>query len=251
MFPDFWTSDSVFRRMIVQLRRTAFLNKIYSPRGVDFCPLSLKAVWRPPLFYFISWVYIYWITSSQTFTKIWVQVLFEWNDLKAHANGRNKCQQLPTLLGVVGQQCCVHLHEPKSLTDFKLYTTSDNKCQHCCGFIQTDATSHNIVGPTMLGVGGQQCWVSFEWAFILYAVWIKEKQNRKIVKTSEELQYRILAIWDKKRRELFCVFTHYTAKLHYELQLTFYLKNSHSYRASACSKIVLNFWPISRDSLFL
>ena len=161
MFPDFWTSDSVFRRMIVQLRRTAFLNKIYSPRGVDFCPLSLKAVWRPPLFYFISWVYIYWITSAQTFTKIWEQVLFGWNDLKAHANGRNKCQQLPTLLGVVGQQCCVHLHEPKSLTNFKLYTTSDNKCQHCCGFIQTDATSHNIVGPTMLGVGGQQCWVSF------------------------------------------------------------------------------------------
>ena len=32
--------------------------------------------------------------------------------LKAHANGRNKCQQLPTLLGVVGQQCCVRLHGP-------------------------------------------------------------------------------------------------------------------------------------------
>ena len=33
------------------------------------------------------------------------------NDLyiKAHANRRNKCQQLPTLLGVVGQQCCVRL----------------------------------------------------------------------------------------------------------------------------------------------
>ena len=80
MFTDFWTSDLVFRRMVVQLRRMAFLNKIYSPRGVEFCPLSLKVVRDPP-FYFISWVYIYWNTSVQTFTKIWVQDLFGWNDL--------------------------------------------------------------------------------------------------------------------------------------------------------------------------
>ena len=40
--------------------------------------------------------------------------------LKAHANGRNKCQQ-----------CCVRLHGPKSLTGFKLYATSANKSQHC------------------------------------------------------------------------------------------------------------------------
>ena len=46
--------------------------------------------------------------------------------VKAHANGRNKCQQLPILLGVVGQQCCVRLHGPKSLTGFKLYATSAN-----------------------------------------------------------------------------------------------------------------------------
>ena len=63
--------------------------------------------------------------------------------LKAHANGRNKCQQLPTLLGVVGQQCCIRLHGPKSLTSFKLYATSTatllwfhangrNKLQQCC-----------------------------------------------------------------------------------------------------------------------
>ena len=38
--------------MVVQLRRMAFLNKIYSPREVDLCPLSLKAVWGPPLFSF-------------------------------------------------------------------------------------------------------------------------------------------------------------------------------------------------------
>ena len=71
--------------------------------------------------------------------------------LKAHANGPNKCQQLPTLLGVVGQQCCVRLHGPKSLTGFKLYATSVNKCQHCCGSMQTDATSDNIVGPNNVG----------------------------------------------------------------------------------------------------
>ena len=71
--------------------------------------------------------------------------------VKAHGNARNKCQQLPTLLGVVGQQCCVRLHGPKSLTGFKLYATSTNKCQHCCGSMQTDATSHNIVGPNNVG----------------------------------------------------------------------------------------------------
>ena len=35
--------------MVVQLGRIAFLNKIYSPRGVNFCsPLSLKVVRGPP-----------------------------------------------------------------------------------------------------------------------------------------------------------------------------------------------------------
>ena len=82
MFPDFWTSDLVFRRMVVQLRRMAFLSKIYSPRGVDFFPPISKSSMGTPLFYFISWVYIYWITSVKTFAKIWVQVLFGWNDLK-------------------------------------------------------------------------------------------------------------------------------------------------------------------------
>ena len=84
--------------------------------------------------------------------------------LKAHANGRNKSQQLLTLLGVIGQQCCARLHGPKSLTGFKLYATSANKCQHCCGSMQTDATSHNIVGPNNVGC----CWPTmlglFAWA---------------------------------------------------------------------------------------
>ena len=84
---------------------------------------------------------------------------------KAHANGSNKCQQLPTMLGVVGQQCCVPLHGPQSLTGFKLYATSANKCQHCCGSMQTDATSHNIVDPNKVGC----CWPTMlgpsAWAF--------------------------------------------------------------------------------------
>ena len=42
----------------------------------------------------------------------------------------------------------------KSLTGFKLYATSANKCQHCCGSMQTDATSHNIVGLNNVGC----CW---------------------------------------------------------------------------------------------
>ena len=79
--------------------------------------------------------------------------------VKTHANGRNRCQQLPTLLGVVGQQCGVCLHEPKSLTGFKLYATSANKCQHCCGSMQRTQQGTTLLGPTMLGVVGQQCWV--------------------------------------------------------------------------------------------
>ena len=75
---------------------------------------------------------------------------------KAHANRRNKCQQLPTLSGVVGQQCCVRLHGPKSLTGFKLYATSANIVVVPCKRTQQVTT---LLGPTMLGVVGQQCWV--------------------------------------------------------------------------------------------
>ena len=77
--------------------------------------------------------------------------------VKAHANGRNKCQQLPTLLGVVGQQCCVRLHDPKSLTGFKLhvYATSANIVAVPCKRSQQVTT---LLGPTMLGVVCQQCW---------------------------------------------------------------------------------------------
>ena len=56
------------------------------------------------------------------------------------------------------QHCCATLRRSqnnrnvgicwvKSLTGFKLYATSAKKCQHCCGSMQTDAISHNIVGP--------------------------------------------------------------------------------------------------------
>ena len=76
--------------------------------------------------------------------------------VKAHANARNKCQQLPKLLGVVGQHCCVRLHGPKSLTGFKLYATSANIVVVPCKRTQQVTT---LLDPTMLGVVGQQCWV--------------------------------------------------------------------------------------------
>ena len=99
--------------------------------------------------------------------------------LKARANGRSKCQQLPALLGVVGQQCCVRLHGPKSLTGFKLYTASANKCQHCCGSMQTDATSHNIVGPNNVGC----CWPTmlgpFAWALALETLAMHQTSRAK------------------------------------------------------------------------
>ena len=67
---------------------------------------------------------------------------------------RKRTQQVPTTAKIIGccwPQCCVRLHGPKSLTGFKLYATSSNKCQHCCGSMQTDTTSHNIVGPNNVG----------------------------------------------------------------------------------------------------
>ena len=104
---------------------------------------------------------------------------------KAHANGRNKCQQLPTLLGVVGQQCCVRLHGPKSLTGFKLHAKSANKCQHCCGSMQTDATSHNTVGPNNIGC----CWPKmlgpFAWAFTDWYVLFVCSSDHNHARTSE------------------------------------------------------------------
>ena len=48
---------------------------------------------------------------------------------------------------------------PKSLTGFKLYATNAKKCQHCCGSMQTDQQVTTLLGPTMLGVVGQQCWI--------------------------------------------------------------------------------------------
>ena len=47
--------------MVVQLRRMAFLNKIYSPRGglLPPPPISLKVVWGPPFFIsFLEFTYI-------------------------------------------------------------------------------------------------------------------------------------------------------------------------------------------------
>ena len=72
---------------------------------------------------------------------------------KAHANGRNKSQHCCVLLEVFGQQCCVRLHGPKSLTGFKLYATSANIVVVPCKWTQQ-------VGPDNVAcVVGQQCCV--------------------------------------------------------------------------------------------
>ena len=64
---------------------------------------------------------------------------------KAHANGRNK-----------SQHCCVLLHGPKSLPDFKLYATSANKCQQVPTLLWFHANERKMLGPAMLRVVGQQ-----------------------------------------------------------------------------------------------
>ena len=50
---------------------------------------------------------------------------------------------------------CVHLHGPKSLTGFKLYAT----LSEVPTLLWFHANGYNMLGPTMLRVVGQQCWV--------------------------------------------------------------------------------------------
>ena len=59
-----------------------------------------------------------------------------------------RAQQLPTMLGVVSQQCCVRLHGAKSLTRFKLCVTT---CNRVCKRTQ-HVTSNKVgnCGSTML-----------------------------------------------------------------------------------------------------
>ena len=71
---------------------------------------------------------------------------------KAHANGRNKCQQLPTLLSVVGQQGCVRLHGPKSIDRLQ---TIRNKCQEVPTLLWFHANGRNKSQHCW----AQQCWV--------------------------------------------------------------------------------------------
>ena len=78
--------------------------------------------------------------------------------IKTHANGRNKSQHCCVLLGGFVQQCCVRLQGPKSLTDFKLFTTSANIVMAPCKRMQH-------VGPYIVAC----CWPTmlrpFAWAF--------------------------------------------------------------------------------------
>ena len=70
------------------------------------------------------------------------------NLLKLHVNKlRPKCQQLPTLLGVVGQQCCYYTQQ---------VPTSANIVVVPCKRTQQVTT---LLAPTLLGVVGEQCWV--------------------------------------------------------------------------------------------
>ena len=101
MFPDCWTFDLVFWRMVIHLCRMAFINKIIAPEGWTFVPLISISSVGTPLFYFISGVYIYWITNGQIFTKIWVQVLFGWNDLKWWLSVKHPLLKVPKYVPVI------------------------------------------------------------------------------------------------------------------------------------------------------
>ena len=74
--------------------------------------------------------------------------------MQTDATSANNSQHCWVLLH--GQQCCVRLHGPKSLTGFKLYAASANIVVVPCKRTQQVTT---LLGPTMLDVVGQQCWV--------------------------------------------------------------------------------------------
>ena len=74
-------------------------------------------------------------------------------NVTAHVNGRNKSQHCCVLLGVLANNVasiCMGLK-------FDRFQTIRNKCQYCCGSMQP--FGRNMLGPTMLGVVGQQCCV--------------------------------------------------------------------------------------------
>ena len=59
MFPDFWTSNLVSQRMVVQLRRIAFINKNIAPERLTFAPLiSISSVGTPLFILFLGFTYI-------------------------------------------------------------------------------------------------------------------------------------------------------------------------------------------------
>ena len=70
--------------------------------------------------------------------------------VKAHAKEHNSSQHCCVLLGVFGQQCCIRLHWPKSLTGFKLCATSANKCQQMPTLLWFHANGRNMLGPTVI-----------------------------------------------------------------------------------------------------
>ena len=76
----------------------------------------------------------------------------DFDSLKAHADGCNKCQQLPTLLRVVGQHCCVRLQLGLTLDRFQ---TIRNKCQQVPTLLWFHAKERNKSQHCW----AQQCWV--------------------------------------------------------------------------------------------
>ena len=59
MFLDFWTSGLLFRRMVVQLRRMAFINKNIASEGWTFAHLISRSSIGTPLFIsFLGFTYI-------------------------------------------------------------------------------------------------------------------------------------------------------------------------------------------------
>ena len=72
---------------------------------------------------------------------------------------------IPTLSGVDGRQCCVRLHGPKSLTGFKLYATSANSANIVvvpCK--RTQQVTTLFIGPNNVGCRWLTMLGPFAWA---------------------------------------------------------------------------------------
>ena len=77
---------------------------------------------------------------------------------------------------------------------FDRFQTIRNKCQQCCDSMQTDATSHNIIGSNNVGC----CWPTmlglFAWAFTAICVTTLLEMVSIVTNFNDHLRHRLIRV---------------------------------------------------------